>query len=222
MPDDAASQTNALLDDAIDRMAAPLRHPDFAAELAFARRRLPQAMSALATTLIENDLIIDEMEMQVSGAFEDALAVRGAIDLVARDPSGAFVIIDLKWTRSPKHRFDELKSGGAVQLATYGAMLAGDAPYRAGYFLLHQRQFATLTASGLIGREIDGSRSLPETWNAVRAGYRRLHDLALEGSLVATGVEGMEDHLPPGLPIQREIRCDRCDYASLCRVRGLA
>jgi ATP-dependent helicase/nuclease subunit B len=220
-PDDAAEQTRALLDPFIDQLAAPLRQPGLATDLAFARRRLPEAVAELSRVLTENCLTIEATEQQVSATFEDALAVRGAIDLVARDAAGTAVIIDLKWTRSARSRLDELQSGRAVQLATYGAMLVGDGAYRAGYFLLNQRQFATLTSGGLIGRSVDGVRTLPETWLAILASWRQWRDTADAGSILALGVEGVNDHLPVNLPIQREVRCEWCDYATLCRVRGL-
>jgi hypothetical protein len=131
------------------------------------------------------------------------------------------VIIDLKWTRSARRRLDELKAGNAVQLATYGAMVAGDAPYRAGYFLLNQRQFATLAQGGLIGRPVEGHRGFPETWAAIRESWRRLGEVAEAGGLVACGVEGFDEHLPGDLPILLEANCQWCDYQTLCRVRGL-
>jgi hypothetical protein len=220
-PNAAAAQTTALLDSLIDELAAPLRDPGLASDLAFARRRLPQAMAELSNVLTTNDLTVAATEQQVSSTFEDILAVRGALDLVAHDKSGAPVIIDLKWTRNPKSRLDELQNGTAVQLATYGALLAGGAPYRAGYFLLNQRQFVTLAHSGLIGRTVESSRSLPQTWEAILAGWRAWRELAQQGMLLAAGVEGAAEHMPADLPLIREVRCDRCDYATLCRVRGL-
>lgn len=210
-----------LLDELIDQIAAPLRLPEFAAELAEARGRLPAAMAELARTLAVNELKVEDLEKQVSALFEDALSVRGAVDLVARDKDGYHVIIDLKWTRSEKKRREELEHGNAVQLATYGAMTAGDAPYRAGYFLLSQRQFVTLVEGGLIGRAVKGARGFPATWAAVRESWRKLGELANAGQLVACGVEGHEEHLPADLPIVLEANCKWCDYQTLCRVRGL-
>ena len=221
-PVEAAARTAERLDARIDELAAPLRHPELTTELAFARDRLPSAMAHLATVLVENGLVVEATELQVSGTFENALAVRGAVDLVARDRDGNAVIIDLKWTRSARSRLDELRSGRAIQLATYGALVAECAPYRAGYFLFNQRQFATLTQGGLIGRAVTGDRSFPETWSAVMESWRRLRAAAEEGGLVARGVDGMEEHMPADLPIEREVNCARCDYVTLCRVRGLA
>ena len=220
-PDNAAARASELLDGLIDGVAAPLRLPELAAQLSDARERLPAAMAELARTLSVNDLVVAASESQVSVTFENALAVRGAIDLVAKDWSGRYVIIDLKWTRSAKKRFDELKAGNAVQLATYGAMVADHAPYRAGYFLLNQRQFVTLSDGGLIGRQVEGRRGFPETWAAIRESWQRLGEVAEAGGLIAFGVEGFDEKLPSNLPIVLQANCQWCDYQTLCRVRGL-
>ncbi|WP_231420757.1 PD-(D/E)XK nuclease family protein [Sphingomonas sp. Leaf205] len=218
----AERHAEELLERSIDRLAAPLRHPEFAEELNFARRRLPAAMAALASCLVENGLVVEATEQQVSGTFETLLAMRGAVDLVARDRAGEAVIIDLKWTRSERSRVDEVSGGRAVQLATYGAMVSGGQPYRAGYFLLNQRQFLTLAGNGLVGRQIEGSRTFPETWAAIVEGWRTWRTGAAAGTILATGVEGVEDRIPAELGITRDVHCEWCDYATLCRVRGLA
>jgi ATP-dependent helicase/nuclease subunit B len=220
--DAAERQTAKLLEGRIDQLAATLRHPQFAEELNFARRRLPLAMASLAQCLAENQLTVEATELQVSNTFESILAMRGAVDLVARDGSANAVIIDLKWSRSERSRIQELESGSAVQLATYGALVSADEPYRAGYFLLNQRQFATLQENALIGRSVEGIRSFPETWDGIMADWKIWRTGAEEGLILATGVEGARDHMPPGLVIEREVHCEWCDYATLCRVRGLA
>lgn len=221
-PDVASARAGELLDGLIDEMAAPLHLPELAAQLTEARSRLPAAMAELARTLEINGLTVEETEKQVSATFENALSVRGAIDLVARDRDGNHVIIDLKWTRSQKKRLEELEHGNAVQLATYGAMTAGGQHFRAGYFLLNQRQFATLVEGGLIGdRAVEGARGFLATWAAVQDSWLRLGELADAGQLIACGVEGHEDHLPRDLPIILEANCKWCDYQTLCRVKGL-
>jgi RecB family exonuclease len=221
-PEEAERRTAELLEERINQLAAPLRHPEFAEELNLARRRLPAAMSSLAGCLLENQLTVEVTELQVSGTFETLLAMRGAVDLVARDHSGNAVIVDLKWTRSDRSRVEELSTGRAVQLATYGALVSGDRPYRAGYFLLNQRQFLTLSGNGLVGRPIEGARSFPETWDVIVAGWRAWRTGAEEGTILATGIDGVEDSIPAELGITREVRCQWCDYATLCRVRGIA
>ena len=221
-PDAAARLTTELLEGRIDQLAAPLRHPELAEELNFARRRLPAAMAQLARCLTENRLTVEAAEQQVSGTFETILAIRGAVDLVARDHSGDAVIIDLKWTRSESSRIEELSSGRAIQLATYGAMIAGERSYRAGYYLLNQRQFLTLAGNGLVGRAVEGERTFPETWEAILSGWQTLRTGAEAGQLLATGVEGVANLAPADVAVIRDVHCEWCDYATLCRVRGLA
>ncbi|WP_181008479.1 PD-(D/E)XK nuclease family protein [Sphingomonas montanisoli] len=221
-PAEAERRTADLLEGRIDQLAAPLRHPEFAEELNSARRRLPAAMASLASCLAENDLTVEATEKQVSGIFETLLAMQGSVDLVARDRAGHAVIVDLKWTRSDRSRVNEIATGRAVQLATYGALVAGDSPYRAGYFLLNQRQFLTLAGTGLVGRPVEGARSFPDTWAAILAAWRTWREGAEAGTLLATGVQGVEDSIPAALGITRDVHCDWCDYATLCRVRGLA
>src|SRR3546814_7979950 len=102
-----------MLEERIDQLAAPLRHPEFAEELTFARRRLPEAMAGLAQTLRDNALAIEATEWPASMVFDGTLAVRGKIDLLARDANGSAVVIDLKWTRSGRARIAELREGNA-------------------------------------------------------------------------------------------------------------
>jgi len=215
----AERQARELLEARIDQLAAPLRHPEFAEELNLARRRLPPAMASLAGCLQQNHLTIESTEHEVTGTFGQ-LQVNGAVDLVARDQQNHAVIVDLKWTRSGKARIDELSTGRAVQLATYGALVSAQAPYRAGYFLLNQKQFATIAGNGLVGRQVDSVRSLPDAWDAIIASWTTWRSAAEEGRILALGVDGVASQLPPGLTIDRKVHCERCDYQSLCRVRG--
>ncbi len=108
-----------------------------------------------------------------------------------------------------------------MQLATYGASLTGTEPYRAGYYMLNQRQFLSLAHGGLVGRGIEGSRTLPATWDAITESWAGWRDTAISGVLIAAGVEGAEALMPPAATLVREVHCDRCEYQTLCRVKGL-
>jgi hypothetical protein len=217
-PDDAAESARRLMDERIDEIAAPLRLPEHAAALSEAAQRMPLAMAALARTLKANDLVVDAVETEVSGNFGDALAMRGVIDMLARDRQGASVILDQKWSRREKYRVEELEKGHAVQLATYRALLGRPDVAGAGYFMLRQGQFVTLEDSGLAGRAVKGP-DLDETWFNVAESWRVLRAAGEAGALVACGVEGSEQLLPEELPLRREARCARCDYRTLCRMR---
>lgn len=218
-PAPAAASEAAVMafDRLVDEMAAPLRAPAAAADLVMARTRLPGAMAALSRALTANQLEIVEAEQAVEGVFGD-LSLTGSVDLVARDPAGRLVVIDLKWTRSPKARREELEKGGAVQLAVYAALLNPEAPGEGGYFLLNQREFLVPAGGRLQGRAVAAPIGLAQTWVAVQQSWRDLGANIGSRRLVACGVDGAEDHLPPNLPLMREVRCDRCDYRTLCRI----
>lgn len=217
-PDDAAESARRLMDERIDEIAAPLRLSEHAAALSEAEQRMPLAMAALARTLKANDLVVDAVETEVNDDFGDGLALRGVIDMLARDRQGASVILDQKWSRREKYRVEELEKGQAVQLATYRALLGRAGVAGAGYFMLRQRQFVTLEDSGLVGRAVKGP-DLDETWANVAESWRLLRAAAEAGSLIACGVEGSDELLPDGISLRREARCNRCDYRTLCRMR---
>lgn len=219
-PDAVAAAAEARLDTLVDEMAAPLRTSTAAADFVFARRRLPASIAALARSLHENGLTVEAMEVPVEGRFADVLPVRGAIDLLARTSTGAPVIVDLKWTRSDNVRRREIEAGLAVQLATYVALVDPSLTAEAGYFLLNQRELVTPTGGQLQGRTVTSVRSLADTWRAVLESWTLWRSHAPNNGLLALGVTGAAELAPPGLSLVREVRCDRCDYATLCRVNA--
>lgn len=77
-----------------------------------------------------------------------ALDVRlgGSIDFLGEDASDTPVVLDFKWTRGERSYRDRVRSGTALQLATYAWALAaseGAEQTRSGYFLLRQGQFVS-------------------------------------------------------------------------------
>lgn len=219
-PDAVAAAAEARLDTLVDEMAAPLRTSAAAADFVFARRRLPASIAALARSLRENGLTVEAMEVPVEGRFADTLPVRGAIDLLARTPTGAPVIVDLKWTRSDNVRRREIEAGLAVQLATYVALVDPSLTAEAGYFLLNQRELVAPTGGQLRGRTVASVRSLADTWRAVLESWTLWRGHTADNGLLALGVTGAAELAPQGLSLVRDVRCDRCDYATLCRVNA--
>lgn len=220
-PDRVRADAAALLEEVIPRSAAPLLQPEHAVDLVQARRRLPAALEALARTLARNRLSVVDTERWVEAQPEGAPPLHGAIDLLTTDDAGAPAILDLKWTRSRSYRVAELKEGRAIQLATYGAMTANGGPPRGGYFLLKQREFVTLDGTGLTGTSVRGDRDLGATWDAVVASWHAWLDAARGGELLATGVDP-DIERPRGAQVVREVKCEWCDFATVCRVNGAA
>ncbi len=205
----------------VDELAVPLRYDEHAVEFVQARRLLPLAIGAVAGMLGENGLRVVATERAFEAAPPDGPPLRGYVDLLAEDDEGP-VVVDLKWAYTPKYRTEELKEGRAVQLAVYGAATAAseDAAPRAGYYLLKHRRFLTTPDSGLRGSVVGGAPDLATTWDGVREGWRGWRQRIDEGTLRARGVALPEGALPDVGGLEREARCDRCAFATLCRTKG--
>jgi len=224
-PDQVRARAETLLEELVPRSAAPLLQPEHAVDLVQARRRLPAALEALARTLARNGLDVVDAERWVEAQPEGAPPLHGAIDLLTADDAGTPAILDLKWTRSRRYRVEELQEGRAIQLATYGAMTTHatttGAPPRGGYFLLKQREFVTLEGTGLTGTTVRSERDLAATWDAVVTSWHAWQDAARSGGLLATGVDP-EIERPTGVSIERDAKCEWCDFATICRVGARA
>lgn len=220
-PQDVRTRATALLEQLLPRSAAPLLRPENAVDLVRARRHLPEALATLAEVLADNRLTVVAREAWTEARPPGAPHLGGFIDLATRDPDGRPVMVDLKWTRSRTHRAKELEDGEAIQLATYGAITrdgSGDgSPARAGYFLLRQREFLVPRSAGLAGSVVHDARDLDATWTAVLASWDAWGAALRAGTLMATGVDPKAPR-PDGVVIQRDARCEWCDFFGICHV----
>ncbi|WP_443749342.1 RecB family exonuclease [Asticcacaulis solisilvae] len=214
-------QASDKFDDLVSAIAAPLLQPEFAAELARAKVKVPQALAHLSRILEKRGIELVGTELERDMDFADGLSVTGRLDMVVRHPSDGVGVVDLKWTKSDKRRRAELKDGNAIQLATYGAIADGSetSAVTGAYYLLNQRRLIAPTGSFLADDEIEPTRSLSDTWDAVVATWKGWRDLAQQGIAVAAGVEGAEAHFPSDLGFEaKKEPCTYCEMTGLCRV----
>lgn len=222
VPDPAVVLRRAVdrIDGIVDAVAAPLRLPGAAGELALARSRIPDALASLARMLSERRLAVVAIESGRAHAF-GGLSVRSRIDMVVRNAEGAEAVIDLKWTRSRVRRRREIEEGRAVQLATYRSLLGPDGAAPAGYYLLRQRELLAQGGSWLAPEGLSVDRGLDETWDAVAADWATLVAEARSGRGLALGLPAAAAHLPDGLRVPpAEDVCSFCDMRRVCRVGG--
>lgn len=220
-PAEVQSRSEALFDELVAEIAAPLAQPGLAGELSAARTRLPFALAQLARRLRLLGVEVVGTEMERSATFPDGLAVSGRLDLVVRHPVHGQGVIDLKWTKSAKRRRNELAEGRAIQLATYGAIAneRGEGHAPGAFYLLNQRRLIGPPGSFLADEVADGDHELPDTWSNVLASWRVWRDQAIAGVAVATGVEGAADDVAARLPIGPGTEpCRFCELTGLCRV----
>jgi ATP-dependent helicase/nuclease subunit B len=223
--DEVLRRVDAVFDELLSAIAAPLQQPEFAGELAAARTRVPAALSELARLLRAKGLEVVGTELDREAEFADGLSVLGRLDLIVRHPSAGLGVIDLKWTKSANRRRTELADGRALQLATYGAIAdpEGGLPVPGAYYLLNQRRLIGPAGAMVADEEIDAARSLADTWTDLVETWRAWRDLAAQGTALATGLPDAATHFPDALGIvPGDEPCRYCELTSLCRVTAEA
>lgn len=219
--DTVLGQAEAVFDGLLEAIAAPLQQPEYAGELAAARVRVPAALAQLARLLRQKQLSVVGTELEREATFADGLTVNGRLDLIVEHPAQGLGVIDLKWTRSAKRRRTELAEGRALQLATYGAIAdpGGGTSVPGAYYLLNQRRLIGVGGTLLADELIKADRTPAETWTDLITTWRSWRDLALSGTVIATGAADAEAHLPADLPIAPGAEpCRYCELTGLCRV----
>ena len=208
----------ALFEELLPQMAAPLQQPEFAGELAAARELVPTALEALVRLLHDRALEVVGTELDRDGQVGE-LTLHGRLDLlVRRGPQAA--VLDLKWTRAERRYRDEIVEGRAVQLAVYHGLASADGQAGdGGYFLLRQRRMLAPQGSILADDPLESSRSDAETVQLVASDWARWRDLARQGIVLATGVDGAADRRPNDLGFEAAKEpCRFCDLTGLCRI----
>ena len=89
----------------------------------------------------------------------------------------------------------------------------------AGLGRLAQRRLIAPEGSFLADEGVEASRTLGQTWLDLISTWKAWRDLAVGGTLLATGTEGGADLVPPGIAIPPgEEPCRYCELTGLCRV----
>jgi RecB family exonuclease len=216
-PDEVQRKAQLHFDDLVEKIAAPLLLPGLAAELAFARDRIPDALKTLADFLNRQRFTVEGLEVEREQEFGE-LQVKSRIDMVVRDPSDRRAVIDLKWTRSNTRRRKEIENGRAIQLATYSRLVDPQKGAPAAYFLIRQRRLLAEAGSPLALEEIDVSDTLDDTWSHITSDWNALIQAGRNGQGFSYGIPGIEAHLPVDLsfPPEGEV-CKFCDFSGVCR-----
>ena len=216
-PNEFAACARAATEDLVDRVAAPLRLPGQAAELAFALARIPESLATLAGLLSRQAATVISMETEREHGFGD-VTVRGRMDMVVRGLADGDSVIDFKWTSFPGRRRRELAEGRAIQLAIYGRLIDPRGGASAAYYLLRQRTMIAPDGTAFAAEEVPANRSLDETWKAIKAEAAETIRLAAGGHVAATGVPGPRSAETPRFGSSAGAPCSNCDMRTLCRI----
>lgn len=219
-PEVVMERASVVLESLLPEMAASLLLPGAARDLAAARRGIPEALAELSRFLVENGLRIVTMEQDFADehVLGGETGIRGAIDLVAEDPKGRRIVIDLKWQGSDRWRRQEIAEGNALQLAVYAKHLAPlslDAP--TGYFMLRQKRFVTGSTHFRGATTVVQGPDAAETWLRVSKRWKQGME-ELECGRVRAPFElrdaASKDFSDPIL--MTPPKCKFCDFQMLC------
>lgn len=183
-------------------------------EMTFARASLRRAIIASCQVLVgllrRQGLVLLGTEMHHVAEIKGIGKVQGMCDLVfGRTTKGpAEVILDLKWGK--RDRREQVKSGTAIQLATY-SRVAGSAWPKTAYFILKAPQTYTLhTELATEAGTLDGP-SEEATWRSVEAAAVEILDELREGRIEVGAIEGSGDE-----PRLTYAACEYCEYKLFC------
>ncbi|CBS87254.1 PD-(D/E)XK nuclease family protein [Azospirillum lipoferum] len=229
--EEAARRAAALFDRLLPVLAAPLLRLGQGLELERARAAVADAARMLAGLIGGAGLTVRgcEVEFQetlagdMGGGIAGDIVVDGTVDMLLEDETGGPVILDLKWSRTDRHRRQEIAEGRAIQLAVYGRLVGGGVTTSvpAGYFMLaQQRLLFTEPAPFPAHAHIPGS-DLPEVWRSAWDSRTRQLDRLRSGEIVAAGIAdtGCDGAGPPAIVLTPP--CRICDYGRLCGVGSI-
>ncbi len=211
-PKEAAEASYRVYERLVPQMASPLLQPERRLDYEKYRLNITRAMLALFELLRKEGLRVpssEASEFAVERAWQGEQRIRGTLDLIAEDPKGDKVILDLKWSAAKRYQ-DLVDNGTAVQLATYQWLLQEHHTVsRTGYFLLKNGQVIWMADSE------DGANVWRRTQDAYQTQLFQLEDHA-----VATGLL-REEAVVDGGGFSIEPPCTYCQYGTLCGMRRI-
>lgn len=220
-PDDALRRAKAAVEDLLVSEAAPLLLPGNATDLARARIQIPRAMEQLARQLSRAALTVvgTEVEIPANKDVLPAVEVHGRMDMLLAAPSGASVVLDMKWTGTDRYRRAELVEGRPAQLATYVRLARSGVPATAAYYMLAQSRILAADPWPFGDSYVSGS-DLAATWREAAFGWETSWKQIDGGFIEATGVEEEDVEHPCAVVI--EPPCRFCACGRLCGIKAVA
>jgi len=189
-------------------------------------RQLVNAITELFRILRQANLRIVAVEEKLDVPWAKR-SLHGRLDLLVAGPDGAEGILDMKWGYAAYR--DQLRSGQALQLATYafarGMQKGGEAPHVA-YFSLGRGRLLAASKSFWLQSDIADAPTPAHTWQRVERSVGRAEALVTRGRLPATGLKrslpllelmGVEEKAHgEHFSVEAGSACGYCELDALC------
>lgn len=172
---------------AVNDCGAILLLPENSLEKDQMKRQLRHCIESLIDIIDTNALRVEKCEWEASrfidihgtGQVADEADIHGRMDMVLTDAQGHHVIIDMKWTSSPRYYKSRLEENRSIQLAAYAHILANSGTKaRTGYFVMPQGRL--ITTAGFAGSRVEvvSPQSVHDIMDQVLNSFRfRCHQL---------------------------------------------
>lgn len=215
-PDAAAARAEAIIDETLAGLAENLSLPDHQLERSTVRRAIVESAREVGVLLQKTNASIRGVELELRRELEN-FSVQGRADIMFSKPG---LVLDYKWGTA-SHR-ERLKSGTAIQLATYAELgREGDDTPGAGYLNLRTQQLLVSHGTDVPDVSPVGRVHVKDVWAAAKIAIEQRREALLEGRLVAPGalVDADASSLVDGV-MRIEPGCFYCEYSTLCGRRG--
>ncbi len=184
-----SARANAELARLIESEGAVLLRVGMAFERQQLERQLVSAVTELFQILRRASLRIVAVEERLDVPWGKR-ALHGRLDLLVAGPDGAEGILDMKWGYASYR--DQLRSGQALQLATYafarGAQKSGEPPHVA-YFSLSRGRLLAASTSFWLQSDVADAPTPADTWKRIERSMEKADALVARGRLPATGLK---------------------------------
>jgi hypothetical protein len=217
----------AILQELLPSHAALLLLPGQQQELLALREAVGRAAELLGRVVTADRLRVLHVEERLAARVGPRQVI-GTPDLVLADPAGRLVLLDFKWS-GETYRRDQLRSGGALQLAAYAAMLgeAGAAVRSLGYLVVQSGRLLVRGEALSFAQRVR-PELLEETWAAALRSWDERDRQLAAGELFAEGI-AEAGHAPADEALVQDGRlvvpppCGFCALSLLCgRGQGAA
>ncbi len=228
LPEESAfsARAEAELARLIESEGAVLLRVGMAFERQQLERQLVSSVAELFRILREASLRIVKVEEELEVRWGKR-SLHGRLDLLVASPDGEEGILDMKWGYSSYR--DQLRSGQALQLATYAfarATQKNGQPSHVAYFSLSRGRLLAASPSFWLQSDIDDAPTPAETWKRVERSVEKVDALVARGRLPATGLKrslplleilGVEESGQSAhFSFEPESACEYCALDALC------
>jgi ATP-dependent helicase/nuclease subunit B len=214
--DTAEARAVACVDQWLSSLSESLSLPRYQVERATTRRAVVQAARKIGELIASSGARVRGVELELTGVLF-GLLVAGRADMVLAQPD---MVLDFKWGQSRPS--DALRSGTALQLGVYSALLSQNGTQtEVAYLILRNQALLAPSSSNVKGAQTLGRSPAQDTLSGAFATLAERQQQLAEGVLLAPPSDGsnIKSSLSNGR-LTLSPRCEYCDFGVVCGLQA--